>query len=161
LNQRRPAFDEPQGIIRHYIFHLLPLLPFAALFAFGFDFGVFPVMAMMAAAILIDADHLLDYVLEVPFKKWTWRAALRGDYFPSARRVYVILHGYDEAMLFGWFVGKSSGAAMGWGLAIGMIIHIAKDQMDYRGHPLRYVLLFRALKGFPNDIFIHSQNRIE
>ncbi|MEW6237607.1 MAG: hypothetical protein AB1656_19665 [Candidatus Omnitrophota bacterium] len=158
MNNQRLAFDEPQGIVQHYIFHLLPLLPLAAILAFGFGVGAFPILAMLAAAIFIDADHLLDYVLEVPFKEWKWRAALRGDHFPSASHAYVLFHGYDEAVVFGWMSGEIWGAAIGWSIAIGLIFHIAKDQLDYSGHPLRYVLLFRALRGFPNDIFVHSQN---
>jgi hypothetical protein len=154
------VFDKPEEILEHSIHHIIPILPVAIGAGILCGSPVQTVLVAIFSGIFIDIDHVVDYLLEVPRREWTWRSALKGDHLPSAKHVYVFLHGYDVAVLLGFISALIIGTSIAWGIVAGAVVHIATDQWDYQGHPLRYVLAFRAILRFPNDIFVHSQSRI-
>lgn len=159
MTTSRFTFGDPAGILYHYIHHMVFILPFAAGAALLAESPILTLVSATVAGILIDLDHLVDYMVEVPPREWTLRNAVAGDHLPSAKRVFVLLHGYDTVILIGLLTGFLVNSAVGLGLAVGMLVHIATDQIDYDGHPLRYVLLFRFYRSFDNCLFIHSQSR--
>ena len=159
MTTSRFTFGGPAGILYHYIHHMVFILPFAAGVALLSGSPILTIVSAAIAGILIDLDHIVDYMVEVPPREWTLRNAVAGDHLPSAKRVFVFLHGYDTAILIGLLTGFLVNTAVGLGLAVGMLVHIATDQIDYGGHPLRYVLLFRFYRSFDNGLFIHSQSK--
>ena len=91
--------------------------------------------AAVAAGVLIDSDHVLDY----------YRWYVNTD----RRQVFVLFHGWEYAI---------AGAALGLTLAyhplllaalLGYVGHLVGDQLANKPiHPLAYSIGYRAYRGF-------------
>jgi hypothetical protein len=155
------SFEKPASFLLHYLYHIGVILPFSVgLGLISHHFWIV-VLISIIVGILIDLDHFVDYFLEVPFSEWKLSDAIAGTQLPSAKRVLVIFHGYDIALFIGFCIFIFCDELLGITVALVMIVHIATDQFEYNGHPLRYIFLFRCLKGFPNSIFVHRQSEIQ
>jgi hypothetical protein len=99
-------------------------------------------LALFAAGVLIDADHVFDYYL---FKR---RLELRpgklNGFYARFGRIYVPLHSY-ELLAPLWLLAPQSIAL---GATVGFLTHIAMEHAAYKMHPLAYSALFRASRNF-------------
>ena len=97
--------------------------------------------------ILIDVDHVLDYVREYGFRA-DIREFLRVFYTSRFRKVVLLFHAWElVAGLFivSWLTGWNEVLL---GLGIGTFHHLLLDQFGNGMRPLGYFLGFRILKRF-------------
>jgi len=145
-------------VIKHYSLHLIPVWCIAGpLGWFGQDISI-PIFATLFT-VIIDADHLVDYLLYPERRGFNLREALGCAYFLSAPRIYLPLHSYDlhiavTALLLWW--GYTS-FALSW--LVGFVVHIVTDEV--LGHStgnvrLRNVLLYRLVNRFDRRLYDKS-----
>lgn len=116
----------------------------------------------LVSGIFLDADHLVDYVLDYiafvgpvfDFSKFT---SMWGDYMKAAGKIYVPLHSLDLVWLW-WFLGRYLNSiiktrGLEWALILPITLHILVDHASYMPHPLAYFFLFRLSHGFSRDSF--------
>jgi hypothetical protein len=118
----------------------------------GLDGGV----AAFVSGTLIDADHLLDYVLSEGLQ-WNLDAIRTGSYFKKADRAVVLLHSYELIALCSaacWLAGRNR---VGVGLFAGAMVHVASDTIFYDFTPIAYFLLYRGANRFHLDAFKRVQ----
>lgn len=119
------------------------------------------VVTSIIAGMLIDADHLFDYILGYltligPVLDLDKVAAL-GDYFKASGKVYVPLHSLDFMWIW-WFFGQKlnhffRATGIEWAIIISFTMHILVDYASYMPHPLAYFFLFRLSHSFNRDSF--------
>ena len=109
----------------------------------------------VVAGILLDIDHIPDFILQSGIKhgapKRAWRAFL-GARLPE---LYLVLHSYELLVIL--FL---AGRLTGWndtmlGIAAGALVHITLDQFSnsfkYGLKPYFYFLTVRAFKRFKKE----------
>jgi len=106
--------------------------------------------AAMVSGLLIDIDHLFDYIL---FFGWNFNLYyfLYGQQFMLSKKNYVLLHGFEYAMILGLCVywSKTKIAKMIFlSLLVSLIFHLFIDMMIYSIPVQHYFLLFRVLTNF-------------
>jgi hypothetical protein len=92
----------------------------------------------LAAGVLVDADHLVDY----------------GLYRCSGQRRWLILplHGWEYGAILLTAGGASPWGGLARAAALGLLLHLAVDQATNRpGHPALYSVLYRLRHRFAAD----------
>ncbi|MBI3091738.1 MAG: hypothetical protein HYY96_13840 [Candidatus Tectomicrobia bacterium] len=108
-----------------------------------------------SVSLLVDLDHLLDYLLLTQFRRFDLLEFLQAPQYQAGHAFsLLVFHGYE------WVIGL---ALLAWrcrrwrwlaaGAALGLLAHLLIDQLSYGGHPLRYFFLFRLLSGFRFNAF--------
>lgn len=108
-------------------------------------------ISSLAAGVLMDVDHVLDYFLEYgrPFE---WRRFFHASYTRAYQRYVLVFHVWEWLPLF-WLGAWASG----WnpwmlGLALGWTQHLAVDQAFNRGKPWAYFLVGRLKHRFDHQL---------
>lgn len=126
--------------------HSAAALPLAAgLWWAGMPAGA--VAAAAGASVLVDLDHLPDYVY--------WRRGWGGvaDFFRSNHQrrtsvIFILLHSWELlglALAACWLAGAP---AWGWGLCLGWAYHLVWDQLSNHVPGAFYFLGYRFRRGF-------------
>jgi len=90
--------------------------------------------AAAGLGVLIDLDHLFDYLL--------WASSRSRD------KLYLWLHSYELLLpLFLWWI-RPEGNALALGLLLGAATHLLTDQLTNRVGPFTYFVVYRMAKGF-------------
>jgi hypothetical protein len=101
-----------------------------------------------ASSVLIDLDHVLDYLVEQ--KHWGGLRDFFGTFDRMLERNIFFLHSWELIGLL--FAGWGIGAFPGWvgAASLGMGYHLAFDQIVYAKfhHPMYYFFFFRAAHCF-------------
>lgn len=130
--------------------HGLAALPLASVCYFSQ--GSAPLAAAVAAAsVLVDLDHLLDYLL------WRRRWLGLGDFFDSFHshqvpNLYLVAHAW-ELMALAWalILGLGAPAWARW-LGLAWLYHLAWDQATNGVGPWFYFWVHRARMGFRRSV---------
>ncbi|MEN9407471.1 MAG: hypothetical protein RLZZ455_687 [Candidatus Parcubacteria bacterium] len=106
--------------------------------------------AAMVSGVLIDIDHLFDYML---FYGWNFNLYyfLYGQQFVMTKKNYVLFHGFEYVAILGlcMYWAKTRVAKMVFlSLLVSLIFHLFIDMMIYSIPVRHYFLIFRALTGF-------------
>jgi len=105
---------------------------------------------VLVSSIVIDVDHIVDYLLTVGFR-WNTSALMTGSYFRESGRVIVFLHSWELAVVLvvigSTFADKRVAIPL-LGLGVGMLGHLAVDQATYQQPWATYFLLARVMHGF-------------
>jgi len=116
------------------------------------------VLGWVAGGVLVDLDHLVDYVLHYGWRvspERLFRASYQGEY----ERAYLPLHAW-EVWLASAAVGLVSGVPWLMGVAAGWGLHLLLDQLFNRPHALAYSLVYRWARGFRYaHLFPHQAQR--
>lgn len=107
-------------------------------------------LASLGAGILMDADHMLDYLLEygLPFDV---RRFFRASYQREYRRVFILLHAWEwlpALVLLAWLAHNPwiTGFALGW------TQHMIADQACNRPRAWAYFLVGRWRRRFDHQV---------
>ena len=102
------------------------------------------------AGTCIDADHFIDYYSSHSFT-FDLRKIYRECYLVNLKRLYLVLHSYELAMLL-WAATALFGLGNFWkAVSIGLTQHLIFDQLT---NPLvgpGYFFLYRMSKGFERN----------
>lgn len=104
--------------------------------------------------ILIDVDHIFDYICSYGWKLVNFKEFTRIFYNLELKKVYVILHGYELLAFLGFLVWIFK-VEWGWILFVTLSIHLAMDQIYcvyfLKGRSLWfYFLSYRISRRFEN-----------
>ncbi len=101
--------------------------------------------AVFLTGFAIDSDHFADY-------------ALRRLRPTSARRLYLLAHGWEYVPLLAALEWRWLRRWTRWSLTLAYLLHLAIDQVsnDAR-HPLSYLLTYRAARRFDGRLFGRSE----
>lgn len=105
---------------------------------------------VLVASLLLDADHVADYLRWVG-PRWNLEALTTGSYFRESRKVMVLLHSWELAILLvvaGLRTAAPKYRSAFLGLGVGMLGHLALDQVWYHQPTGLYFLVVRLLHGF-------------
>jgi hypothetical protein len=107
-----------------------------------------------AGGVLIDADHVLDYLLFTKGRSMSLREFISGVYFERSGKIYVVLHGYEYAAAF-LALGAihRSWSWLFWALGLSMMFHMIFDVLSYKPKWLTYSIVYRLSHGFNLDSF--------
>jgi hypothetical protein len=108
------------------------------------------VMWVLLTSLLMDADHLLDYVLTMGATV-DLSAVASGRYFEQSGRVVVALHSWELALsllVLGLVPRVRAHRAALFGIGVGMLGHMAVDQVWYGAPVGHFFLVLRAMHGF-------------
>lgn len=112
----------------------------------------------LALILLIDVDHLFDFVLahglviNLPLM-------LSGGYFHTSGRIFLPLHSWElvAVLLVGYLLARLKGRVkLSQALLISFVAlfaHLLFDILYYGFNPLVYFIIYRALHGFSAGIF--------
>jgi membrane-bound metal-dependent hydrolase YbcI (DUF457 family) len=139
------------GPLRHV---LIGGLTGAALYAGGC--GAQAGVAALLAGSLIDADHVLDYVLGEGFVL-RWHSLTSGSYFRKRGKALVLLHSYECVILAGVLLIRFGHFDVAVGVVAGAMTHLLSDVFYYGFTPLCYSLTYRLVHGFRLDAFKHKR----
>jgi hypothetical protein len=113
-------------------------------------------LAAFLAGSLIDADHILDYVLGEGFVL-RWRSLTSGAYFRKRGKALVLLHSYECVILAGGLLIRFGQVDVALGIVAGAMTHLLSDVLYYGFTPLCYSLTYRMVHGFRLDAFKHKR----
>lgn len=111
-----------------------------------------------ALTLLIDLDHLFDYVLAHGFVV-NLPLMLSGEYFHTTGKIFVPLHSWELVVVFlaGYLLAKLKGRVkLSQTLLVSftaLFVHLIFDIFYYGFNPLSYFVTYRALHGFSAGIF--------
>ena len=97
-------------------------------------------VATVAAGVLPDADHLLDYY------NWLVRR--------QPHHMFYLFHGWEYLGLFLVVAALLSWPALVMGITLGYASHILGDYLTHQRHAASYSLLYRARHGFRSRSFL-------
>lgn len=148
----------PSKIIKLLIDHFLAAVGVGILASLAFSDWSLIFVALLTGW-MIDIDHIFDFAFYLNKHGLTNVSPdflIRGEYFKSNNRVFVLLHSWELLLL--WLVifitlHKYSLAITG---SVAWVFHILKDQIAYRVTPMGYSLIYRASKGFSRNGFCAS-----
>ena len=103
----------------------------------------------LAAGFLVDIDHLVDYWATKGRLVFNLREFLGVQYFHESRRVFVLLHAYEWAIMF-LLAGViwSHWACVFVTLALSLATHLVIDKSYHCHSWLAYSLIYRLGKSF-------------
>ena len=114
---------------------------------------------------LIDADHLIDYLLHTVKNKKRIRVRdfLSGAYFHKSGRIIIILHSYELVLIL-----ISAGLIYSGTIAVGfftgaaaLAMPLIHDQLTNKPSLAGYFLLARIWSGFSLEWFCRNPSRAE
>ncbi len=117
-------------------------------------------IACFLSGILIDLDHLLDYVINK--KKMCWSVKKLENFCAQKEdgKIYFFLHSY-ELVAFLWLIVFCFKLNAIWlGIVFGMSIHLLIDQLANPIYPLTYFLFYRFKLGFPKSLFLNFDRNL-
>lgn len=138
-------------IIAHLAFSICAgLLAWKIYGSKGWKSMLLSLAAAMVSGLLIDIDHLFDYIL---FYGWNFNLYyfLYGQQFTMSKKNYVLLHGFEYGMILSLCVywSKTRVAKMVFlSLLISLLFHLLIDMMIYSIPVQHYFLIFRVLTDF-------------
>ena len=104
---------------------------------------------ILAAGVLIDADHYLDYIRErgISFNLKKVYTGMKYAYM-DFKKLTLLLHSYELAALL-WLCVYMFNLGHVWKFsAIAFTLHILTDQLVNPATPLSYFLWFRGMNNF-------------
>ena len=113
--------------------------------------------ACAAISLLVDLDHVADYLRYYGWQHVSWRDFVNGSYMRESGRVYIFGHAWE------WVVVLLIGArlpmparqrAAAFALAIGLAGHLAVDTIDHREYIGKNILMYRLAHGFAASAII-------
>ena len=119
-------------------------------------FGSFiSAVAFFASGVLVDLDHLLDYLKEYNMRGLSVHRFFKTCYEDKFKKAILIFHSYEFLFIF-WIVITIFRLDIFWiALALGMTMHLVLDQLRNNVFALSYFLTYRWIKNFnTKDIFI-------
>lgn len=108
--------------------------------------------AALLTGTLIDADHIVDYVLAEGCRLRI-ESLRSGAYFRKAGRALVLLHSYELVILASIACAALGRVDIGLGIAFGALTHLGSDVAYYRFTPLAYSTVYRYRHGFRLESF--------
>ncbi len=104
--------------------------------------------------ILMDSDHLVDYLL---YKKWLYfnlHEFFSSNYFEVNGTIYVLLHAWEwVAILLGIFVLTKKRHLIILFIAVAIAAHMVFDTVSYGFDSKVYFITYRAINDFASSIF--------
>ncbi len=110
-------------------------------------------IAVMLGGVLIDLDHVIDYVREYGFRIDVAHF-FETFYHTRYRRIVLLFHAWELMIalaLIAWATGWNPWL---WGLTIGASTHLALDQTFNYTRPGTYFFVWRLAKRFQRDKII-------
>ena len=104
-------------------------------------------LSCFVAGVLIDLDHLMDYYL---FKGFTlsYREFSQAMYQVLLPRHILLLHSYELILLYWIWIILAGIGPVGWGVGVGLTVHLVMDQLFNKHSPGAYFFIYRAINGF-------------
>lgn len=110
----------------------------------------------LAISLLIDADHLLDYLVVYGFS-FNLNDVISGSYFDKSQNLFILLHSWELASLLtflGFYIKKIKYKIPLLSLGVGMLGHLMVDQIThFHIHQEIYFLTIRIMHGFLSPRF--------
>jgi len=101
----------------------------------------------LAAGVLVDIDHAMEYVREYGFSL-DIRRFFRLVYQARYRRVIYLLHAWEWVVPLAAVAWATGGSDWSLGLLVGYLLHLGLDQVGHRAALGSYSLLWRWRQGF-------------
>ena len=118
-------------------------------------------IAALFSGFLIDADHLIDYLLYKKVFAFDLVEFLGGKFFDITNRVYILFHGYEYAIIFlaigmvillnRKFKDKKGLAFISLSLGISLFFHLIFDTISYKPKWPAYSITYRLYQNFDHD----------
>lgn len=119
--------------------------------------SIYSSIACILAGVLIDLDHILDYIIEK--KKMVFSYQKLEDFcaFDKQGKLYLIFHSYEFLIILWIAVWFSKFNVIFLGGVIGITFHIFADEIVNPLRPLSYFLIFRTIKGFKRENILKKE----
>ncbi|MBN2384577.1 hypothetical protein JXQ70_17015 [bacterium] len=111
--------------------------------------------------VLIDLDHVLDYVQRRRKRKLGFRDFFRTDEWAPQGRLFLIFHAWEYLPLLLVLTFVPGLSEIGLGALCGIGLHLIMDHLNNRGFPYTYFILFRWFHGFKSNCFFRMPSRRE
>jgi hypothetical protein len=109
-----------------------------------------------AAGFLVDVDHLFDYWKQHPLS-FDIPHFFRTCNEYQLKKAYLLFHSW-ELLLLAALVAYLSRSVWVVGIALGLIQHMAFDQICNKMHPFSYFLIYRIVKQFKAEAIFDLQS---
>ena len=115
-------------------------------------------VACMAAGVLVDMDHLIEYASYCK-GKWDWNEFASGSYFNTKGTVKVIFHSWEAAIILWSMILlndrlRKSGELRG--IAVGYTLHLFLDQIGNNLNHLGYFVGYRRMVEWQQEKLIRK-----
>lgn len=103
---------------------------------------------------LLDADHLYEYMLSVDWSTFNLADFLSSSYFDKIGRIYVLFHAWEWVALT-LIIYKLTASKHKWLLyvAVGVAAQLVFDTLSYGFDPRVYFISYRYVNDFALSIF--------
>lgn len=128
--------------LEHHIAISVPV----SLGVFYFTKSIFYFLFSLAIGILLDTDHIFDYIAEE--KKFDLKHMFIKSYLGDFKKIYLFLHAYEYvpvAFFLGYYFNNMTFALV---FSVSYLFHLIPDQFFNRTKPLGYFLIYRILVKF-------------
>lgn len=138
-------------LLDEFIHFSLSIIVGAIVGYFAHNFWVLPVA--LISGFLIDADHLLDYLIYTKFRRLDLKELFdQGKFFDKLGKVYVLAHGFEYAIiLIILAVIFPNLAWLFYSLGFANLIHLLYDTFVNGGVWPAYFITFRVAKHFDHN----------
>jgi hypothetical protein len=115
-------------------------------------------IAVLASGVLIDLDHVLDYLLTHGMR-FQRRDFFRYFYEKQYQKLFLPFHGWEWVAVWGVLAWKTGWDSWSTGVFIGIGHHLLLDQVSNRPGPGGYSLLWRLKNGFHRKSFFPKERK--
>lgn len=130
--------------------HVLLSIPVALIY-FYLTRDILITSVFILASIIIDIDHVLDYVIE--YKRFRPKHFLKAKWWKH--RMSVVLHSY-EILIACFIVFYFTKNNIFLAFAFGAFYHVVLDMIYYRSKPIFFSFIYRAVNGFNMKVFCNG-----
>ena len=110
------------------------------------------ILVAFLIGIFIDVDHLFDYWAYFGLNFNPANFLNVASYVYGSQKVYVLLHGWEFLLIFGFvakvFEKKLKIKGLMWAVVLSYLGHLLWDNFSFSHHPLAYSFLFRLINNF-------------
>lgn len=135
--------------IHHISIHIFSSLIIGFVFYFSGK-NVFVILGAVVGGILIDIDHVIDYILafglDIDLNKF-----FRGEQFLKSNKIYLILHGWELVLITAIpaLVFDNPGAGhFCLGFSAALFVHLVSDVFINHMYFISYSYCYRIYKGY-------------
>lgn len=108
-------------------------------------------VACLFSGVLIDLDHVIDYILARGRMTLSWDQFLEYCTYDMNGKLYLFFHSFEAVILMWMCAYFFQFNAVAYGFIIGLTVHMLCDQTVNPLKPLGYFIIYRIYHHFRRD----------
>jgi len=114
---------------------------------FYFTRSFFAAVLCFIAGIAVDADHIIEYIIQYGVKGFTFRKVYEASKYTLFDKLHIVFHTAEIAIIF-WIIAILTNNIYILSISLGFSFHLMLDYIGNNAYIFTYFMTWRILKDF-------------